>query len=356
MADVLTSRQEAFCRHYSLGTSAAEAARRAGYAESTARDRAQRLLMHPGVQVRVGELRDGEAQSRAALCSQLLQHTETIRDRAMAADSYGTALRAVEVSLKLVQTLGLPALPSDSHDMVLAAAWRDDGDSREDEIGAGDGLDPLADDVGEDRFLSVPEASPEAPQTHTAAAGQNGMAHGIQRDGDGDGDGDDEDREEEERAETAARRNAAIPFCGRKSNGGESEGGAAAPDTVNAAIWAPQTFPSDTGPSETGPFDTGVGERRSSSVLQNKGTAASAAATNLAQGQAQREQGVGVVALLTTPRAPKEKSRAAPAAPPRPTGSYPVFNGRVAAALRRIVHGPDTIAAPPRAEMAESAL
>ena len=132
MAGMLTSRQEAFCRHYSLGTSAAEAARRAGYAESTARDRAQRLLTHPGVQVRVGELRDGEAQSRAALCSQLLHHAETIRERAMAADSYATALRAVEVSLKLVQSLGLPALPSDSHDLALAAAHEEQRDDAPD--------------------------------------------------------------------------------------------------------------------------------------------------------------------------------------------------------------------------------
>jgi len=137
MSGILTSRQEAFCRHYSLGITATEAARRAGYAETTARDRAQRMLAHPGVQDRIAELRANEAESRAALCAQFLSQAEDIRLAALEDGRHATALRAMEFALRLIERFGLPALPSDTHDLLLDQARAEvsaaNADTRRDE-------------------------------------------------------------------------------------------------------------------------------------------------------------------------------------------------------------------------------
>lgn len=55
----LTSRQEAFCQYYAKGMSGADAARRAGYAEKTARSQAGRLLSKDDIRARIAELMRG---------------------------------------------------------------------------------------------------------------------------------------------------------------------------------------------------------------------------------------------------------------------------------------------------------
>lgn len=56
--NILTDQQEAFCQHYALTKNGAEAARRAGYAHSVAKNTASKLLKLPKVQDRVAELSD----------------------------------------------------------------------------------------------------------------------------------------------------------------------------------------------------------------------------------------------------------------------------------------------------------
>jgi hypothetical protein len=177
-AGFLDARQEAFCRNFVAGGSAVAAARAAGYAQSTARAQAARLLQQPDVQARIDALRADEASAKAALCGRLLQDAQHIRETAMDQGDFATALRAVNTTLRLVRTLGMPALPADTHDVLLdgAAAEADaaeaDADEADaDEADAADDADdeiPAADtamlaDVGECRSVAPGAATGEAP-------------------------------------------------------------------------------------------------------------------------------------------------------------------------------------------------
>ena len=127
-AGFLNARQEAFCRNFVAGGSAVTAARAAGYGETGARAQAARLLQHPGIQARIETLRADEDNAKAALCGRLLQDAQHIRETAMEQGDFATALRAVNTTLRLVQTLGMPALPADTHDVLLDGA-ADDADA-----------------------------------------------------------------------------------------------------------------------------------------------------------------------------------------------------------------------------------
>ncbi len=118
MSGDLNARQELFCRHYVLGTSAAAAARAAGYSEGAARAQAWRLLQQPAVQDRITALQGDRADAASALCAQLWEQVEEVRKAALAGKAYGTALRAVVTQMRLFKTLGLPAAPADTQDII----------------------------------------------------------------------------------------------------------------------------------------------------------------------------------------------------------------------------------------------
>ena len=118
MTDTLTARQELFCRHYVLGTSAAAAARAAGYSETTARSQAWRLLQQTNVQDRIAALQGDRARAASALCAQLWEQVEEVRKAALANKAYGTALRATLTQMRLFNTLGLPATPADTQEII----------------------------------------------------------------------------------------------------------------------------------------------------------------------------------------------------------------------------------------------
>ena len=163
-ADVgfLNARQEAFCRHYVSGGSAAAAARTAGYSETTARAQAARLLHQPAVQDRIAALRADSEEAQGALCSRLLAQTEAIRAAAMSEKRYATALRAVNTSLKLVQSLGMPAIPPDTHDLLLDQAAADAAAAEDSLEDSGEAAELAADDsvvAMPDRYQSVPYQS-----------------------------------------------------------------------------------------------------------------------------------------------------------------------------------------------------
>ncbi len=148
-AGFLNARQEAFCRNFIAGGSAVAAARAAGYAETTARAQAARLLQHPKVQHRIEQLRADEDGAKAALCGRLLQDVHAVRERAMENGDDGMALRAINTTLHLVRQLGMPATPPDTQDILLdgAAAEADaDADAAE---GHADPDVPVADADGD---------------------------------------------------------------------------------------------------------------------------------------------------------------------------------------------------------------
>jgi hypothetical protein len=121
-AGFLNARQEAFCREFVAGGSAVAAARAAGYAETTARAQAGRLLQHPNIQQRIDQLRTDEADAKAALCGRLLQDAHAIRERAIANGDDRMALQAINTTLRVVRQLGMPATPPDTQDILLDSA------------------------------------------------------------------------------------------------------------------------------------------------------------------------------------------------------------------------------------------
>lgn len=139
MTDALTARQELFCRHYVLGTSAAAAARAAGYAEAAARSQAWRLLQQTAIQDRIAALQGDRARAASALCAQLWEQVEEVRKAALASKAYGTALRCVIAQMRLFKTLGLPANPADTQEIIeegLAAETEAEAETVEAEIAA----------------------------------------------------------------------------------------------------------------------------------------------------------------------------------------------------------------------------
>lgn len=120
MTDMLTARQEAFCRAFVAGGgSAAEAARRAGYSAHTARAQASRLLHTPAVQARIDALRADAEQASAAVCARLMDQTRRLAERAEHDGQLGHALRAVSMQMQLVKQFGLPAPPDDTAERTL---------------------------------------------------------------------------------------------------------------------------------------------------------------------------------------------------------------------------------------------
>jgi len=121
-AGFLNARQEAFCREFVAGGSAVAAARAAGYAETTARAQAARLLQHANIQHRIDQLRADEDGAKAALCGRLLQDAHAIRERAIENGDDRMALQAITTTLRVVRQLGMPATPADTRDVLLDGA------------------------------------------------------------------------------------------------------------------------------------------------------------------------------------------------------------------------------------------
>jgi hypothetical protein len=120
MTEMLTARQEAFCRAFVAGAgSAADAARQAGYSAQTARAQASRLLHTPAVSARIDALRAESEQARAAFCARLMAHTRRLAERAEAEGKLGLAMRGVAMQMQLVKQFGMPALPADTAERTL---------------------------------------------------------------------------------------------------------------------------------------------------------------------------------------------------------------------------------------------
>ncbi|HSK39325.1 MAG TPA: hypothetical protein VK943_06130 [Arenibaculum sp.] len=97
----LPPRHEAFCRHVARGASLASAAREAGYAPSSARQRGSELYARDDVQQRIGQLTAEHAQAGDEMREDYLGRLQMVFEECMAHGERGTALRALTIQLQL---------------------------------------------------------------------------------------------------------------------------------------------------------------------------------------------------------------------------------------------------------------
>ena len=97
----LTSRQEAFCRAMACNVGGAEAARRAGYSASGAKQRGAFLMRQPEIRVRVDEIRTARQADHQAQLDEAAEQVGRVIEDAFETGRSGLALRAIEFRLKL---------------------------------------------------------------------------------------------------------------------------------------------------------------------------------------------------------------------------------------------------------------
>ncbi|EWY39672.1 hypothetical protein N825_05505 [Skermanella stibiiresistens SB22] len=97
----LTSRQEAFCEAMSANVGGAEAARRAGYSVSGAKQRGAFLMRQPEIRLRVDEIRAARRAQHQAHLNEADEQVGWVIEDAFESKRPALALRAIEFRLKL---------------------------------------------------------------------------------------------------------------------------------------------------------------------------------------------------------------------------------------------------------------
>jgi hypothetical protein len=97
----LTSRQEAFCHAMACNVGGAEAARRAGYSASGAKQRGAFLMRQPEIRIRVDEIRTARQADHQAQLDEVAEQVGRVIEVAFETGRSGLALRAIEFRLKL---------------------------------------------------------------------------------------------------------------------------------------------------------------------------------------------------------------------------------------------------------------
>ena len=152
----LSTRQEAFCRHFVASGNAADAARRAGYAERSARQTGCALLERPWIVERVRRIRMSWQRTARDEARIALARLEQAWDAAVASGSAYLMLQTVRLQAEIAG-LTRPAA------MRRAVLWPVAGEDEFGEMAAGDAPEagtapgPLADAVrrGRDRAERV---------------------------------------------------------------------------------------------------------------------------------------------------------------------------------------------------------
>jgi hypothetical protein len=101
IGEPLTSRREMFCRCYVAFGNAAEAARRAGYADGAARQTGHRLLADDAIQARIEELWAHAEGVRETDRDLLVDKTERLFEASLADKGYHAAARALTLQARL---------------------------------------------------------------------------------------------------------------------------------------------------------------------------------------------------------------------------------------------------------------
>lgn len=99
--EVLTERQEAFCRAYVEQPVAAKAAVAAGYSPANARQQANRLLKHPLVVRRVHALREASGMDRQVRRDTIVDQAEAVYEAAMEKGEFYAAMQALTIKARL---------------------------------------------------------------------------------------------------------------------------------------------------------------------------------------------------------------------------------------------------------------
>ncbi|HSK38704.1 MAG TPA: terminase small subunit, partial [Arenibaculum sp.] len=97
----LSPRQELFCRFAALGHTLAEAARRAGYSPTSARQRGSELYARQQIQDRVAVLAAHEARLEDTRRDDYMSELREIRGYCKHYQQYGTALSALRAEIRL---------------------------------------------------------------------------------------------------------------------------------------------------------------------------------------------------------------------------------------------------------------
>ncbi len=99
--DVLSERQEAFCRAYVECPVGAKAAVAAGYAPAYARKQASRLLKHPLVVGRIHALRDIGGKDHQVRRDTIIDQAEAVFEAAMERNDFYAAMQALTMKARL---------------------------------------------------------------------------------------------------------------------------------------------------------------------------------------------------------------------------------------------------------------
>ncbi len=144
----LSTRQEAFCRHYAVSGNAAGAARQAGYSERSARQTGCALLERPYVVERLRRIRLSWKRTERDEAQIVLARLEQAWDAAVAAGSAYTMLRVLRFQAEIAGLVG----PADRAERALARHR----ESRE-ELEAQDGFDEAAHEEAARRLAAAVE-------------------------------------------------------------------------------------------------------------------------------------------------------------------------------------------------------
>ena len=176
----LSSRQEAFCRHYTASGNAADAARRAGYAARSARQTGSALLERPWIVERVRRIRLSWRRTERDEAQIVLARSEQAWDAAVASGSAYMMLRVLRFQAEIAGLVG----PAGGN---RARLWPVAHEDEFGEVEAGDALEtgtepgPLADAVrsGRDRAERALERHRESREAMERHEGFDDAAHAM---------------------------------------------------------------------------------------------------------------------------------------------------------------------------------
>ena len=174
----LSTRQEAFCRHYAVSGNAADAARQAGYSERSARQTGCALLERPYIVERLRRIRLSWKRTERDEARILLARSEQAWDAAVASGSAYMMLRVLRFQAEIAGLVG-------SAKGTRARLWPLPHEDELGEVGAGEALEagtepgPLAEAVrsGCDRARGALEHHHARRKAMEGQEGFDGAAH-----------------------------------------------------------------------------------------------------------------------------------------------------------------------------------
>ena len=174
----LSTRQEAFCRHYAVSGNAADAARQAGYSERSARQTGGALLERPYIVERLRRIRLSWKRTERDEARILLARSEQAWDAAVASGSAYMMLRVLRFQAEIA---GLVKPVGGSRARLWPLAHEDEQGEIEagEALEAGTGPGPLAEAVrcGRDRAEGALERHLASREALEGQEGFDGAAH-----------------------------------------------------------------------------------------------------------------------------------------------------------------------------------